>query len=92
MKATTVNQMVARANDGHHKALTRIATGNTLVGPTEPISAIRGVRIVRIVCDTLRRWDCIATTHMDAGHGETVLTDTGKELLERLNERWGVRQ
>lgn len=72
-KLPSIAQMVQRSNDGHRKALARIFRGESLVGPTEPLSAVRGMRTI---LSTLRRWGCI-----DAN---SDVTSRGFGLMEAL--------
>lgn len=76
--------MAQRANEGHLKALARIARGEPCVGSTEPPSAARGMRVV---LSALSRWGCIETCG-----SITVLTDRGCALAGALvSKGWQVQ-
>lgn len=89
----TLNQMAARSHDGHQAMLTRIASGREPIprlhatgGPLSP-GEIRGYHKM---LGTLQRWDAVECEYDERGRPAAFrLTDTGQDLLARLEQRWG---
>lgn len=82
----SVAQMVNRANDGHHKALRRIADETELLWAGAGMGEVRGMRIVLSTLEG--SWEAITTD----GEPRTpecryVLTDRGVDLLLALDRR-----
>jgi hypothetical protein len=79
---TSIKQMAVRANGGHHKLLTAIALDTDAADGTTSTGSVMGLR----TCwKTLLGWGCITTEQRQDGE----LTETGRELLALLDERWG---
>lgn len=71
----TVAQMVTRSNTGHLRLLRAYRDDSTATGPATTDASIRGLMTA---LRTLRRWGCV--------EGD-ALTDTGRDLLARLEAR-----